>query len=161
MTINKQDKQVKSQDVAMGRRLKRREKTRKDNGNKKAFLAANTFAKDLRSNATEAELKFLSVARKKNLDLKFKCPIFGFAAGVVDKFYIVDFCDKEHRIIIEIDDKISDDPEQATKNEARIAYLKNQRYAVKKISEADVLNGKSTRFLYDIYKRIGIDLTAP
>ena len=161
MATNKKDKQVRSQDVAMGRRLKRREKKLKDNENERAFLAARTFAKDLKSKATEAELKFQVVARKKKLNLKFKCPIFGFVAGVIDKFYIVDFCDKEHRIIIEVDNKKTDDPEQAKIDEARIAYLKKLRYAVKMISEEDILNGKSSRFLYEIYKRIGIDLAAP
>lgn len=161
MATNTKGKHVKSLDVEIGRRLKRREKKRKDNGNERAFQAARTFASDLRSKATEAELKFQAIARKKKLNLKFKCPIFGFAAGVIDKFYIVDFCDQEHRIIIEIVDKTADDPGQRTKDEARIAYLKKLRYAVKMISKEDILNGKSTHFLYDIYKRIGIDLTAP
>ena len=114
--------------------------------------AAMNYARDLKERATKAESMFLEIVRKKNLDLIFQSPVCYKDKNGKDGFYIADFCDKKNKIIIEIDGEYHDDPWQYNKDIERENKLRTLGYKIYRITNADVFAGKSTQFLYNIYK---------
>lgn len=160
MKTIKKSARTKMQIDALERKLRRLRKKQKEEKNKETSTVAKKFVKDLKRRATPAEMKFMSIANAKGINLIFQYPVYICVNGVIEKFYIADFCDKEHRIIIEVDGGYHYTPEQTILDESRTEVLKKHRYSVFRISNEDVFNGKSTAFLYEIYKRIGIDITS-
>lgn len=111
------------------------------------------FVNDRIIGATNAEKMFLDICKKKKLNLEFQYPIRILdKKGKIKKFFIVDFCDKKHNIIIEVDGEYHTDPVQRNKDNTRTKVLKKLGYRVYRISNVDVYEGKSTQFLYNIYK---------
>lgn len=120
------------------------------------IMCAKNYAEELRENATEAELRFMEIAKRKGLNLAFQVPIrikdvFNEKTGKMGIFYIVDFLDKERRIIIEVDGGYHNNWEQRKKDSIRTQHLKKHGYKVFRITNEDVFAGRTTAFLYTIY----------
>lgn len=109
--------------------------------------------------ATNAELHFKEVAERKGLNLEFQVPVYIKYKKAIQRFYIVDFMDKEHKIIFEIDGEYHDTYEQKKKDWFRTRDLNSLGYTVYRISNNDVFLGKTTAFLYKIYLAKGIDIS--
>ena len=113
------------------------------------------FSKELKENATEAELHFMEIARRKRIPLEFQVPVFIYNKGTrrkgIQKFYIVDFLDRKNKFIFEIDGDYHDSPKQKRKDYYRTLALKRLGYTVYRISNKDIFKGKTTAFLYRIY----------
>jgi very-short-patch-repair endonuclease len=126
--------------------------------NRKTERIAKKFAGELKENATAAEKKFYSIAKKKNLYLQFQFPIYIKDGNYIDKFYIADFCDRKHKMIFEIDGEYHLSVSQSQIDEERTRRLNGLGYQVFRISNEDVFAGKTTAFLRSAYLRIGIDI---
>lgn len=153
--VSKTSRGITSQIKSLEKKLDylRKQKKKVENNEKKDI--ARTYVVELRRNPTAAELKFMEIARLKNIELEFQHPIFIEYYGKIDRFYIADFYDKKHKIIIEIDGKYHKTPEQKEKDRLRTWSLRNRGYGVYRITNEQVMAGKSTAFLYAIYKRFG------
>lgn len=104
---------------------------------------------------TTAELKFMEVCNRKNIKLKFQYPIRILKKnGSIKKFYIADFCDIKNKIIIEVDGLYHEDPKQKRNDYYRTLDLNKMGYKVYRITNLEVYQGKSTQFLYNIYRNI-------
>ena len=160
MRKNKKSSNIQSQIVSLQRRIVKLRKEKKAAKNKETASVAWKYADNLKHKATEAELKFLQIVRQKKLDMIFQCPIYISKRGEIKKFYIADFCDKSHKIVIEIDGEYHFTPEQIALDNERSEAIKKKGYVVYRITNEDVFNGKSTGLLYNIYKRIGIDISS-
>lgn len=119
---------------------------------------AEQFSKELRENATQAELHFLKIAEKKGLNLEFQVPINIYKKGGkkkgIDKFYIVDFLDRKNKLIFEIDGGYHNSPEQRKRDYYRTLDLKNLGYTVYRITNTEIFKGNTTAFLYRIYPHL-------
>lgn len=120
------------------------------------MICANTYAKELRENATEAELRFMEIAKRKGLKLNFQVPIriknaYNQKTGKKGIFYIVDFLDKKKKIVIEIDGNYHNNWEQKEKDAIRTKHLESLGYKVYRITNGDVFAGRTTAFLYTVY----------
>lgn len=119
-------------------------------------------AKDLNNKliekATPAELKFMQIAKLKGLSLLFQYRIDIIKKDRIVKFYFADFCDRKNHIIFEIDGKYHDDPEQKKRDLKRKKDLCKLGYKVFNIKNEEVFAGKTTSFLVNAYKSIGINL---
>lgn len=112
------------------------------------------FSQQLIWDATAAELKFMDIARKKSLRLEFQYPIYIYNGKQIVKFYIADFCDVKNRIIFEIDGGYHFDEWQRELDSIRDRTLRKQGYRVYRISNEDVMLGKSTAFIYKAYMNV-------
>lgn len=120
---------------------------------------AKEINKELKDRATPAEVKFKEIAKLKNLNLKFQYRINIYSKnGRIRKFYFADFCDTRHRLIFEIDGEYHNTVEQAKKDKQRTRALIKAGYKVFRITNTEVLAGKSTNFLYHAYKSVGITI---
>lgn len=119
---------------------------------------AEQFSKELRENATKAELHFMEVARKKGLNLEFQTPIYIYNGGGkkngVKNFYIVDFLDRKNKFVFEIDGKYHNSPEQRKRDYYRTLDLKKLGYTVYRITNEEIFSGNTTAFLYRIYPQL-------
>lgn len=119
---------------------------------------AKHFSKELKENATDAELHFMEIAERKHITLEFQVPIYIFNKGSrkkgIRKFYIVDFLDRKNKYIFEIDGEYHNIPEQKRKDYYRTLALQKLGYIVYRISNEDILSGKTTSFLYRIYPHL-------
>lgn len=123
------------------------------------MICAQSYAKELRENATEAELRFMEIAKRKGLKLDFQVPIriksaYNQKTGKMGIFYIVDFLDKKKKIVIEIDGWYHNNWEQREKDTIRTRHLKEHGYKVFRITNEDVFAGRTTAFLYTIYPHL-------
>lgn len=117
--------------------------------------AAQDFIKRLKTNATNAELKFLEIAKAKKIKLEFQYKIDILDCdGRIRQFFIVDFCDVRHKIIFEIDGEYHNTKEQKRKDYIRTRALNKLGYRVFRISNSDVFNGKTTSLLYSAYPKL-------
>lgn len=97
-------------------------------GDKK--LKTSAFAKDLRINQTEAEIKFWLRVRNRNFEgLKFRRQV------KLDS-YIVDFVCFEKKLIVEID---GGQHSESQKDQVRDQYFIDQGYRLKRYWNNDVL----------------------
>lgn len=120
--------------------------------------AANSIGKKLVDRATYAELKFKQIAELKKLHLKFQHRIDIMKGLRIERFYFADFCDIKNKLIFEIDGEYHYTPEQKKKDWLRTRDLARAGYKVFRISNEDVVNGKTTSFLVNAYKKVGITL---
>lgn len=123
------------------------------------IMCAKNYAEELRENATEAELRFMEIANRKGLNLAFQVPIrikniYNPKTGKMGIFYIVDFLDKQNRIVIEIDGGYHNSWEQRKKDAIRTKHLERHGYKVYRITNGDVFAGRTTTFLYTIYPHL-------
>lgn len=115
----------------------------------------SSFVSNKKNEPTTAELKFMEVCNRKNIKLKFQYPIRILKKnGSIKKFYIADFCDIKNKIIIEVDGLYHEDPKQKRNDYYRTLDLNKLGYKVYRITNLEVYQGKSTQFLYNIYKYI-------
>lgn len=154
----KKSTSIKVQIAALERRIKYLKKKHKEVKNKETSLVADGFVEDLKRKATDAELKFMSIAKAKGILLQFQCPIYIKKDGLIQRFYIADFCDLTNKIIIEVDGGYHFTEFQSVLDQMRTAELKRHGYRVYRITNEEVFNGQSTRLLYEIYKKIGINI---
>lgn len=116
---------------------------------------ANKFVKELKKNATKAELKFKSIAEAKHIKLEFQYRINVYESyGRIKQFFIVDFCDVANKVIFEIDGEYHSTPEQKKKDWIRTKALNRLGYRVFRITNSDVFAGKSTSMLYAAYPNL-------
>ena len=123
------------------------------------MICANNYAKELRENATEVELRFMEIAKRKGLNLAFQVPIriknvCNQKTGKMGIFYIVDFLDKKKKIVIEIDGSYHNNWEQRERDAIRTRHLEQYGYKVYRITNGDVFAGRTTAFLYTIYPHL-------
>lgn len=121
-----------------------------------------SVAKDIQSKlsekATPAELKFKHIAELKHLKLKSQYKIEIIKKDRIDKFYFADFCDPIHKLIFEIDGEYHFTEEQRRKDLKRTRALCKAGYKVFRITNEDVFAGKTTSFLVNAYRSIGIKI---
>lgn len=120
---------------------------------------AREYIKELKEKATEAELKFAEIARKKHLNLEFQKRINIYDKNIITKFYIVDFCDVKNKLVFEIDGEYHNTEEQKLKDARRTRLITKEGYSVFRITNNEVFEGKITGFLYEAYLTKGIDIT--
>lgn len=122
--------------------------------------AAKPLQQELRERATSAELKFMHIAKKKGLRLKFqyRINIISKNGRRIRKFYFADFCDPINKVIFEIDGGYHNDYKQQRKDLQRTRDLCNEGYRVFRITNDEVFAGKTTEFIYKAYLSVGIQL---
>ena len=119
---------------------------------------AKEFNKELKERATEAELKFKEIAKLKKLNLRFQYKINIIAKRRIKRFYFADFCDTKNKLIFEVDGEYHNTEEQQKKDKRRTKDFCKLGYKIFRISNEDVLSGKTTMFLINAYKSIGISI---
>lgn len=119
---------------------------------------AKQLRKELKERATEAELKFRHIAELKKLRLQFQHKINIIKKRRIVKFYFADFCDTHNKLIFEIDGEYHNTEEQKRKDFKRTKDLKRKGYKIFRITNKEVMQGKTTNFLIHAYKSIGIDI---
>ena len=126
--------------------------------NQGMHAAAKPFQEELLERATDAELKFMHIAKLKGLDLKFQYRINILCKNGrrIKRFYFADFCDRIHKLVFEIDGGYHFTEEQQKKDVQRTKDLRRMGYKVFRITNSEVFAGKTTEFLYKIYKDIGV-----
>lgn len=117
---------------------------------------AKELNEELKEKATTAELKFKEISIKKHLKLKFQYRIDIIKGHRIKKFYFADFCDTKNKLIFEIDGEYHNTKEQQKKDLKRTRDLCKLGYRIFRITNEEVLNGKTTSFLINAYKSIGI-----
>lgn len=116
--------------------------------------AAKAFVEKLKARATEAELKFMDIAQKKGLKLEFQHKINIYDKnGRIKQFFIVDFCDPIYKICFEVDGEYHNTPEQKKKDYMRSRILAKAGYKVYRITNEEVLSGKSTQLILSVYSK--------
>lgn len=121
---------------------------------------AKSFQKDIHLTETAAEDKFYEIALKKKLKLKrqHRINIIRKEDNYIEKFYFVDFCDITHKIVFEVDGGYHFEKEQMKKDKQKDKNLRRMGYKVFRITNAQIIKGKTTQFLIECYKKIGINI---
>ncbi len=88
----------------------------------------------LRQNQTDAESILWQYLRRKEIGIKFVRQ-----HGIAN--YIVDFCCRSKKLIIEIDGKIHNDKDVRENDQIRTEYLESFGYKVVRFTNYEVLNG--------------------
>jgi very-short-patch-repair endonuclease len=117
---------------------------------------ADEIALSRKGHETNAEKIFLEVAKLKNLKLEKEYRIYIKERGKIIKFYFADFCDTTNKIVFEVDGAYHSSREQKFKDALRTRDLRKAGYLVFRISNENVFNGKTTEFLIQSYRSIGI-----
>lgn len=115
------------------------------------------YSKDIKLTETAAENKFYEIALKKkiNLERQYRIDIYK-KNKYFERFYFADFCDVKNKIVFEVDGGYHFTEEQIKKDEERDRNMRRMGYKVFRITNEDVMNGKSTQFLLNAYKSLGI-----
>lgn len=123
--------------------------------------AVEKFRDALVESATAAELKFKHIAELKGLNLKFQHKIETYVKGSnrINKIYFADFCDTKYKLVFEVDGGYHTDPKQKKLDDIRTRNLRKSGYKVFRITNDEIFEGKTSAFLYNAYKTIGIDIT--
>lgn len=120
--------------------------------------AAKTLNEKLIENATKAELKFKAISELKHLHLKFQYRINIISKRRIKRFYFADFCDISNKLVFEIDGGYHNTKEQEKVDLRRTRDLTRIGYRVFRISNREIEEGKTTQFLINAYKSIGIKI---
>ena len=114
----------------------------------------------LKEKATDAELKFMHIAKLKGLHLRFQYKINIMCKNKrrIKRFYFADFCDIHNKVIFEIDGEYHNDYLQQKKDLQRTKDLHKEGFRVFRITNAEVFSGKTTEFLYKSYLSIGVKI---
>ena len=136
---------------------KRRAKIVRHNDELKAI--AIKYSKDIKLTETAAENKFYEIALKKknNLERQYRIDIYK-KNKYFERFYFADFCDVINKLVFEVDGGYHFTEEQHKKDIKRTNDLKRMGYKVFRISNSQIKNGKTTQFLIECYKTIGINI---
>lgn len=126
-----------------------------NNGMRGAAMAINDR---LKQTPTDAELRFKHIAELKHLHLKFQYRINIYAKRRIKKFYFADFCDIRYRLIFEVDGGYHSTLEQQKKDLKRTRDLVKAGYRVFRITNEEVFQGKTTSFLVNAYRSIGVQI---
>lgn len=122
----------------------------------------NSAAKGLQAkvNLTEtvSEDEFFRIATAKHLKLErqYRINIIRKKDDYIERFYFVDFCDVRNKVVFEIDGGYHFTEEQQKKDFKRTKDLQRMGYKVFRISNYQITAGKTTQFLYDCYKKLGL-----
>lgn len=121
---------------------------------------AKKLQKDIHLSETMAENRFYEVAKKKKLKLKrqYRIDIIRKEDGYIERFYFADFCDILHKVVFEVDGEYHFDKNQIIKDRKRDKDMKRMGYRVFRITNGQIALGKTTQFLIESYKKIGIDI---
>jgi very-short-patch-repair endonuclease len=122
--------------------------------------AAKPLQQELRERATDAELKFMHIAKLKGLHLKFqyKINIMCKNGRRIKRFYFADFCDCLHKVVFEVDGGYHNEYKQYKKDLQRTKDLCKEGYRVFRITNGEIFAGKTTEFLYKAYLSIGVKI---
>ena len=122
--------------------------------------AAKSLKKEAIESETEAENKFYEIASKKGLYLRrqYKIDIIRKKDGFIKRFYFADFCDTKNKLVFEVDGGYHFTDEQRKKDYRRTKDLERMGYKVFRITNYQIAQGKTTQFLIQCYKSIGINL---
>lgn len=122
--------------------------------------AAKPLQQELRERATDAELKFMHIAKLKGLHLKFqyKINIMCKNGRRIKRFYFADFCDCLRKVVFEVDGGYHNEYKQYKKDLQRTKDLCKEGYRVFRITNAEIFAGKTTEFLYKAYLSIGVKI---
>lgn len=122
--------------------------------------AAMEINRKLLEKATPAELKFKHIAELKHLNLKFqyRIDIIYKNSRRILRFYFADFCDVKNKMIFEIDGEYHLTEAQQKKDLKRTRDLVKMGYSVYRITNQEVMEGKTTSFLYKAYLSKGIKI---
>lgn len=116
------------------------------------------YRDQLIAKATQAELQFKHVAELKHLNLKFQHRIDYVRGHRIEKVYYADFCDTKNKLVFKIDGGYHDTPEQIKADNLRTRRLRAMGYTVFRITNTDIFQGKTSAFLYNAYRSVGIDI---
>lgn len=121
---------------------------------------ADKFQKENVLSETKAEERFYKVALSKKLKLEkqYRIDIVRKEDKKILRFYFADFCDIKHKLIFEVDGEYHFTKEQEKKDLKRTRDLNKLGYIVFRITNKQVALGKTTQFLIECYKRIGISI---
>lgn len=129
--------------------------------NKKWIEGAEQFVADKILNATRAELAVKSIIEEQGLPLVFQVPIYlKDQRGNIVKNYVVDFMDKKHKIVIEVDGGYHKDKQQMLYDKTRQEKIESLGFKVYRITNDEVFYGRTWKFLYLIYHKVGINIFA-
>ena len=155
---NRSSKSISKEILKLENKIKTLKRKRVRAKNKEAEKTAKQYVVELTDRVTPAELHFGIIARQKKLDLKFQYPIYIKKGNEITQFFIADFYDEKRKIIFEIDGGYHDTEQQKILDAMRTKILRKNGYGVYRISNEDVFAGKTTAFLYNVYKGIGYDI---
>lgn len=120
--------------------------------------AVQYYRDKLVEKATPAELQFKHIAELKHLNLKFQYRINIVKGHRILKVYFADFCDTKNKLVFEVDGGYHTTKEQIKSDKTRTLQLQKAGYKVFRITNEEVLSGKTTAFLYKAYKTMGIQI---
>lgn len=122
----------------------------------------NDVARELQTKVelqeTEAENTFYKIATARHLKLErqYRINIIREKDNFIEKFYFVDFCDVRNKVVFEVDGGYHFTEEQQKKDFKRTKDLQRMGYKVFRISNYEVAQGKTTQFIHDCYKKLGL-----
>lgn len=117
---------------------------------------ADEIALSRKGKETNAEKVFQEIAKLKHLQLEKEYRIYIKEKGKIVKFYFADFCDTKYKIVFEVDGSYHNTREQKLKDALRTRDLIKAGYAVFRITNEEVFNGKTSEFLFQTYLKMGI-----
>lgn len=118
--------------------------------------AAKELQKEVNLSSTKYEDKLYKIACLKGIKLKrqYRINIVRKKDKYIRRFYFVDFCDVLNKIVIEVDGKYHNTDVQKKKDKLRTNDICKEGYKVYRITNEEILTGKTTQFLYNIYSKI-------
>ncbi|WP_105435968.1 endonuclease domain-containing protein, partial [Neorhizobium tomejilense] len=114
--------------------------------------AAASNAPRLRKSTTDAEWRLWTALRKELPET----PGTHFRRQMAIGPYVVDFVCLRHRLIVELDGKIHDTPEQRLRDAERDAYLRSENFRVLRFS-----NEKVMREMPSVLRNLAVALATP
>lgn len=123
----------------------------KDIRNTQLRLLADQYRNELIIKATSAELKFIGILDKLQIDIEFQYVVFIESNNRIKRFYIVDFCDLKNKYVFEIDGEYHQSKQQQEKDRARTKNLNKLGYKVYRFTNEQVFKGVPVSFLKQLY----------
>lgn len=122
---------------------------------------SDKYRKELLDNSTKYEKMFNSAAAALGVKLtpQYKICIQTKNTGIIRHVFFVDFCDIKNKMVFEVDGGYHLTKQQQVKDLRRTRDISKLGYRVFRISNNDVLSGKSREFIISAYLFIGIDVT--
>jgi len=121
---------------------------------------SKSLHKEVKESITLHEDKFFNISKLKGLNLKrqYKIDIVRKKDGYIERFYFVDFCDIKNKIVFEIDGEYHNTKEQIRRDKKRTNDLNKMGYTVFRITNTQIIEGKTTQFIFDSYRSKGIKI---